>query len=67
MVAAARSFLDAVEDLVDDDDRFGQAVGQVSELVREASGSIARLGRPGGGSPPPADPAPPRRRRIVVE
>jgi hypothetical protein len=73
MVAAARSFLDAVEELVEDDDRFGQAVGQVTDLVREASSSLARLGRvverpaSHGDSPEPNGDQPPRRRRIIVE
>ena len=45
MVAAAREFLDAVEHVVEDDDRLSRAAGGVTDLFHQASDAVSRLGR----------------------
>jgi len=46
MVAAARTFLDAVEAVVEDDERLGRAVGGVTDLLQQAADAVSHLGRP---------------------
>jgi hypothetical protein len=45
MVAAARSFLDALEDMVNDDDRMTTVVSGVTDALREATDAVAGIGR----------------------
>jgi hypothetical protein len=63
MVAAAREFVDAVEQVVEDDDRMGRWVDGVTDLLRQASDAVSRIGR--DPSPDPSNGG--RVRRIVVE
>ena len=63
MIAAARSFLDVVDDVVNDDDRLGQAVGGMTDFVRQATDAVSRAGRRSTDTDRPAD----RVRHIVVE
>jgi hypothetical protein len=63
MVAAARVFLDAIEEVVADDDRIGRVVVGVTDLLHQASDVVSRLGRDGSTPPPSSD----RVRHIVVE
>ena len=63
MVAAAREFLDAVEHVVEDDDRMSRAVGGVADLFHQASDAVSRLGREQRPTPPGEG----RVRHIVVE
>jgi hypothetical protein len=44
MVAAARSFLDAVEDVVNDEDRLASVVTTVSDAFKGAAGALGDLG-----------------------
>jgi hypothetical protein len=45
MVAAARSFLDALEDVVNDDDRMTTVVSGVTDMLRDATDTVAGVGR----------------------
>ena len=63
MVAAGRVFLDAIEEVVADDDRMGRVVGGVTDLLHQASAAGARLGRDAQPSPSTSD----RVRHIVVD
>jgi hypothetical protein len=63
VVAAARVFLDAIEEVVADDDRMGRVVGGVTDLLHQASDVVSRLGRDAAPPPPTSD----RVRHIVVE
>ena len=63
MVAAAREFLDAVEQVVEDDDRMSKVVGGVTDLFHQASDAMSRLGR----DPAPTPSGDSRVRHIVVE
>ena len=63
MVAAAREFLDAVEQVVEDDDRMSRVVVGVTDLFHQASDAMTRLGR----EPAPEPPGDGRVRHIVVE
>ena len=63
MVAAAREFLDAVEQVVEDDDRMNRVVGGVTDLFHQASEAVSRLGRDASPGPSGGD----RVRHIVVE
>lgn len=47
MVAAARTFLDAVEDVVADDERMGRVVDGIADVVRQATDAVAQVGRRG--------------------
>lgn len=44
MLAAARSFLDVVEDVVKDRDKLGAVASTVSDLLGAAGSSLARMG-----------------------
>jgi hypothetical protein len=63
MILAARKFLDAAEDVVQDSDRFSALAGGVSDLV----GTLTSALRPD--TPAPRDPErkPPRVRKIAVD
>ena len=61
MVAAARAFLDAVEEVVEDDQRLGRVVGGVTDLLQQAGDAVSHLGR---SEPPPGER---KVRHIVVE
>ena len=63
MVAAAREFLDAVEHVVEDDDRMGRVVAGMTDLFHQASDAVSRLGRDASPEPPGES----RVRHIVVE
>lgn len=76
MLAAARSFLDVVEDVVSDREKLSEVTASVTELLGSAGGSLARMaervaGSAGGASNPANDGdggAPrPRVRRIDVD
>ncbi len=45
MVAAARSFLDALEDVVNDDDRMTTVVSGVTDALRDATDVVTGVGR----------------------
>jgi len=73
MLAAARSFLNAVEDVVSDRDKLSAAAASVTDLLGSAGASITHLadrvaGHSGAGQP---DDAPasshPRVRRVDVD
>ena len=63
MVAAARSFLDAVEDVVDDDERLGKVVSGLTDVLHQATHAVSNLS---DRSRPDTGPEP-RVRRIVVD
>jgi F420-dependent methylenetetrahydromethanopterin dehydrogenase len=63
MVAAAREFLDAVEQVVEDDDRMSRVVGGLADLFHQASDAMSRMGRDPSHGPSGED----RVRHIVVE
>lgn len=45
MVAAARTFLDAVEDVVNDDERMSRVVDGVADLLRQATDAVSHVAR----------------------
>ena len=63
VVAAARVFLDAVEEVVADDDRMHRVVGGLTDLLHQASDAVSRLGRDVPSTPTGDE----RIRHIVVE
>ena len=73
VLAAARSFLNAVEDVVSDRDKLSAAAATVTDLLGTAGASISNLadrvtGQPPSGSGDPAAATPrPRVRRIDVD
>lgn len=46
MVAAARTFLDAIEEVVNDDERMGRVVDNVADLLKQATDAVSHVGRP---------------------
>ena len=44
LVAAARSFLDVVEEVVNDDDRLAEMVEQVTDTLRGAADAVTETG-----------------------
>jgi hypothetical protein len=62
MVAAGRSFLDAVEDMVEDNDRMAGVMTGVTDLLGQITNSVATMGKTPAG--PDRDD---RVRHIVVE
>jgi hypothetical protein len=44
MVAAGRSFLDAVEDVVDDNDRMASVVAGMTDLLGQITDSVSKFG-----------------------
>jgi len=73
MLAAARSFLDVVEDVVSDREKLSGVASSVTDLLGSAGGSLARMAERISGVHPDAD-APggeasprPRVRRIDVD
>lgn len=48
LIAAARSFLDSAEDLVEDRVLFGEVVSKVGGLAQDLTGVVARGGFSGG-------------------
>jgi hypothetical protein len=62
MVAAGRSFLDAFEDMVEDDERLAGVVGGMTDLLGQVTSAVTRLG-----STPPRRGGEERVRHIVVE
>lgn len=73
LIAAARAFLDAVEDLVEDDERVAKVAERVAGGVREAGDLLARAVRladepTGPGARRPSGPNPASKvRRIEVD
>jgi hypothetical protein len=70
MVAAARSFLDALEDVVDDDTRMATMFSGMSDALKDATSMVSDLGRrpgPRSGGPSGSNGAVPRVERIDVE
>jgi hypothetical protein len=77
MLAAARSFLDVVEEVVSDRDKLSSVAASVTELLGSAGGSLAKMaervagsaaGAANGASDGPDGAAPrPRVRRIDVD
>ena len=65
MVAAARSFLDAVDGVIEDNDRFASVAGGVADVLSRLGSMLTA----DAASPvsPDDDAAPSRVRRIVVE
>ena len=70
MVAAARSLLDAVEDVVNDDVRLGRVVSNLSDLFEQATHVVStwseRAGSGSGGARSESD-GETRVRHIVVD
>ena len=62
MVAAGRSFLDALEDMVEDRDRMAGVVSGVTDLMGQVTDAVSKLGR----TQPPTEEGG-RVRHIVVE
>lgn len=52
MVAAARSFLDAVERVIDDDERLAHVVSQVGDALKGAAQAVTDTGNRMTGEPP---------------
>ena len=75
MVAAARSFLDAVEEVVNDDARMATVMSGMTNVLKDATDAVSDLGRRAGfgrssGSGPGDDGAaasPPKVERIDLE
>lgn len=74
MLAAARSFLDVVEDVVSDREKLSGVAASVTELLGSAGGSLARMAERVAGSAGPVTDADgdsgtprPRVRRIDVD
>jgi len=73
MLAAARSFLDVVEDVVSDRDKLSGVASSVTELLGSAGASLARVAERVAGGEPSDDTSPrggsprPRVRRIDVD
>lgn len=44
MVAAGRSFLDAVEEAVSDDDRMASVLGGMTDLLGQVTDAVSKLG-----------------------
>ncbi|HEY4377369.1 MAG TPA: hypothetical protein VGM93_09430, partial [Acidimicrobiales bacterium] len=44
MVAAGRSFLDAVEDVVEDNDRMASVVSGMTDLLGQITDSVSKFG-----------------------
>ena len=62
MVSAARSFLDAIDEVIDDRERFGSIANVLADLVERAGSAISSV------SPVPSGPkGTPRVQRIKVE
>src|SRR4051794_40241719 len=71
MLAAARSFLDAVEDVVSDRDKLNAVAATVTDLLSGAGSSLARVadkmaGAPHAGAAPEPGAQRPRIRRIDI-
>jgi hypothetical protein len=69
MLAAARSFLDVVEDVVSDREKLSGVAQSVTELLGSAGGSLARMAERLAGSDEQVDVTTPRPRvrRIDVD